>query len=88
MFEIKNLCHYNCYRKSELLTDLRQYQQKVKEIKNDLEKTEIAELKAKGEAHDAQLALEASENTMREKSAHFKVSTNALQGEIKLLKSK
>ena len=47
------LLHTN-YRKAELLSDIREYQCKVRDLKTLLEKAETAELVARGTAHEAQ----------------------------------
>ena len=83
----KTCCIVYC-RKSELLSDVRDYQCKLKDLKQQLEKAEAAELDAKGQAYDQKLALEAVENTLREKTSLSKSTINSLQLAINSLKTK
>ena len=76
------------FRKTELLNDLREYQHKLKDVKNQLEKSESAEMEAKASAHDAKLALEHVEAQRRNQATSFKATTTTFQLEIKNLKAK
>lgn len=76
------------YRKSELLNDLREHQQRMKELKFQLERAETAELEAKGYSHDVKLDLERVEASLRDQAASSKGAINNLQVEIKRLKSR
>ena len=60
----------------------------MKDLKVQLEKLETTELEARGMAHEHCLALEASEKSLRDKTASFKSAVNSLQLEIKTLKTK
>ena len=71
-----------------MLTDLRDYQCKVKDLKQQLEKSETAELEAKGLAHEHRVAQEAAEATLRDKMAFSKSTINSLQLTINSLKTK
>ncbi len=75
-------------RKTELLTDIRDYQTKVKELKVQLERSEEAELEAKGAAHDSRQELESLETQLRDHSASSKSGIANLQLEVKTLKQK
>lgn len=76
------------HRKSELLSDLRDSQCKVKELQTRLEKAESAELEAKGIAHEHRLALEAAEASLQEKINSSKAVMNSFELTIKNLKKK
>ncbi len=71
-----------------MLSDLREYQRNVKDLKAQLERSKCAELEAKAMAHDSNLALEAAEIKLRDKIASSKSSSVSLQQEIKRLKNK
>lgn len=71
-----------------MLKDLREYQQKLKDVKNQLEKAENAEMEAKASAHDAKLALEQAESQRRDQATNFKATASSFQLEIKNLKAK
>ncbi len=75
-------------RKTELLTDIRDYQLKVKELKIQFERAQEAELEAKGTAHDSQQDREILETQLRDESASSKSAIAGLQLELKTLKSK
>ena len=70
-----------------MLSDLREYQHKVKDLKVRLERTEVGELEAKGEAHDCQLALVSAETSLHEKIASSNATINSFQQEIRALKT-
>ena len=71
-----------------MLNDIRDYQQKVKELKVQLERAEEGELVAKGAAHDTKHELEHLEAQLRDQVASSKSAIASLQLEIKSLKSK
>ena len=71
-----------------MLSDLKQCQSKIKELKVQLGQVKDAEEKARAEAHEHHLALKASESSLRDKTASSKLVINSLQLEIKTLKSK
>ena len=75
-------------RNSELLSDFREYQRRLKDTKAQLEKRESAELEARAEAHDSQHALEQARTDIKEKDASSKAAIGSLQLEIKKLKTK
>lgn len=75
-------------RKAELLSDIRDYQCKVRDLKTQLEKAESAELVARGTAHEAQQAQEQLEASLRDQSASSKTAIGNLQLEIKSLKTR
>ncbi len=71
-----------------MLTDIRDYQSKVKELKVQFERAEEAETEAKGMAHDCRQELESLETQLRDHSASSKSAIANLQLEIKTLKQK
>ena len=75
-------------RKSSLLSDLRDYQCKVKDLKKQLERSESAELEAKSAAHENRSALEAAENSLKEKTVSHKSMISTFQQTISNLKAK
>lgn len=85
-----NRCVHLCshYRKSALLSDLRDCQCKVKDLKKQLERAESAELEAKGAAHENRLALEAAESSLRDKTSSNKSVISTLQQTVNGLKAK
>ncbi len=60
----------------------------MKDLKQQLERSEESELEAKGLAHKRQLALDAAEANLREKTVFSKSTTNSLQLTINSLKAK
>lgn len=76
------------FRKTELIGDIRGYQQKVKDLSAQLEKAENAELEARGSTHEARQALEQAETALRDHLASSKSAISGLQVEIKNLKSR
>lgn len=71
-----------------MLNDLREYQQRIKDLKVQLERAETGEMEAKGSAHDTKLALEQAEASLRDQAASSKAAFNSLQVEIKRLKTR
>lgn len=72
----------------ELLNDLREHQRRLKEMKCQLEKSEIAEQAAQASAHEARQQLEQMEGSQRDHTASTKITISNLQLEIKSLKTK
>ena len=71
-----------------MLSDLRDYQCKVKNLQSQLERAETSEMEAKGVAHEKGLALEATEASLKDKTTSFKSAINSLQLTINSLKTK
>lgn len=88
MFNHSNNLFVCVCRNSELLSSLRDYQCKVRDLKAQVERVESAELEAKGMAHEHRFALEAAEISLREKKLSSKSVINSLQLAINSLKSK
>ena len=82
------MCMFLNFRKTDLLNDLREYQRQLKGTKQQLEKTESAELEARATAHDARHALELAEASLKEQAASSKTVIGSLQLEIKNLKTR
>ena len=60
----------------------------MKDLKRQLEKSEVSELEAKGLAHEHRMAQDAAEATLREKMTFSKSTINSLQLTINSLKAK
>ena len=71
-----------------MLNDLREYQRRLKEVKCQLEKSELAEQAAQASAHDAKQHVEQLEASLRDKTASAKSTIGNLQLEIKSLRNK